>query len=286
MLRIHESGASLPNQNRAMELQILIANYYPRLINKMVDFTRHAWDVGGSEDPEQVSARDLAKAKGFRKEDFTARNEIIRARNTAISPIKNLHQSLVATYVTSSNYYNTRLRRRLNPVQRMVQEPLTMSMALVIEKFTKQSEEAAYAMGCNLDGTVSGMKLQGKLSHTFSISLLKNLLLERKKPHKSYRGLLASPQFITLLNYFSEQKSIVKVDQFMSTTTKRTIAYSFAKGQYDSTLRSGSDEKVIFIVEGVSGAEISAWLDEGEVLYPPETCFQISAGTYLNSFAK
>lgn len=41
------------------------------------------------------------------------------------------------------------------------------------------------------------------------------------------------------------------------------------------------DQRVIFIVEGISGAEISAWLDEGEVLYPPETRFQVTAGSYL-----
>ncbi|SFT64822.1 Putative transposase of IS4/5 family [Kosakonia arachidis] len=35
------------------------------------------------------------------------------------------------------------------------------------------------------------------------------------------------------------------------------------------------------LCSGISGATISAWLDEGEVLYPPETCFQVTAGSYL-----
>ncbi|MBS1204084.1 MAG: hypothetical protein H6R25_983 [Proteobacteria bacterium] len=274
-------GVSPTQINRALELQVLIANYHPKLISKPVNFTHSGWDIGGSEDSSQVSARNLAKAKGFREEDFIARNEIINARNSAISPIKHLHTALIATYVTSSNYYNTPLRRHLNPVQQMVKEPLTMTMEQVIEKFIKQSEEAAYSWGSSLNGTVSGMTLQGKLSKAFSASLLKNLLLERKKPNKSYRGILASQQFIASLDFFSKNKAIVKVEQFLSTTTKRSVAHSFSQGQYDSTMPFERDQRVIFIVEGISGAEISVWLDEGEVLYPPETCFQVTAGSYL-----
>lgn len=268
--------------DRATELQVLIANYHHKFICQPIHFARQGWDVGSREDPDLVRVRNLAISQGFREEHFTARNQMIKNRNSAIRPIKNLHGALVATYVTSSNYYNTPLRRHLNPVQQMAREPLTMNMEQVIEKFCSQSEEAAYARGCSIDGTISGMKLQGRLSKAFSASLLKNLLQERKTPGKSYRGMLASPQFITVLDFYSKNKTIVKTDQFLSTTTKSSIARSFAKGQYDSTSSSARDQKVIFIVEGTSGAAISAWLDEGEVLYPPETCFQVSAGSYVD----
>ncbi|WP_233598418.1 ADP-ribosyltransferase domain-containing protein [Erwinia sp. 198] len=169
----------------------------------------------------------------------------------------------------------------MNPVQRMVDEPLTMKMEQIVEKFRKQSEEAAYSWGITLDATCSSMAVQGKLSNAFSSSLLKNLLLEKRKPHKSYRGILASQQFIALLDFFSKNNTIVKTDQFMSTTTMWSVAHDFSKGKYDSKIPMEKDQRVIFIVEGISGAEISAWLDEGEVLYPPESYFQVTAGSYF-----
>ncbi|EQA1624998.1 ADP-ribosyltransferase domain-containing protein [Enterobacter asburiae] len=266
--------------NRALELQVLIANYHPELLNKTVSFTRPAWETGRDEGRLAIT-RNLAKSKGFKEEDFIARNEIVNARNKAISPIKHLRKALVATYVTSSNYYNNSLRRRLNPVQQMVKEPLTMTMSQIVDKFAEKSEAAAHAMGFSLYPTFSGMRLQGKLSNAFSTSLLKNLLLENKKPNKSYRGIVASQQFIASLDFFSKNNAIVKIDQFMSTTTMWSIARDFSQGKYDSTRPLENDQRVIFIVEGTSGAEISAWLDEGEVLYPPESYFQVASGGYL-----
>lgn len=283
MDKIDIARISSVQADKALELQVLIANFAPHYINKPIHFSSQSWDIGSNEDCRLIKIRHLAKSKGYVEKDFLARNEIVSRKNNLVKPISHLQNSLIATYVTSSNYYNTFVRRKLNPLQNMFKEPLTTSMGQLVEKFRNQSEKAAYDWGYSIESTCESMKLQGRLSIAFSIMLLKNLLMERKKPYKSYRGILASAQHIALLNYFSENKKIVKVDQFLSTTTKSSIACGFSKGQYDSIPPNSGDQKAIFIVEGTSGAEISAWLDEGEVLYPPETCFQISQASYAES---
>lgn len=268
--------ASNPLQvNKALELQALIMCYFPKYTNCEVEFEEYNWDFGGSDNVIQSKIRSMAISKGYCKKDFIVRNRMVVKKEKAISPIKTLHRALVATYVTSGNYYNTPLRRRLNPVQRLVSEPFTMSMEDVIEKFRRESEEAARGYGFSLDFTVRSMRLQGRLSAGFSTLLLKNLLLERKRKGTTFRGVLASSQFVTLLDYYSQHSTVVTTDQFLSTTTYQLVAREFSAGKYDSRSVSEGDKKVVFIVEGYSGAEISAWIDEGEVLYPPEVYFQV-----------
>lgn len=280
MDNIEYLGGKVAQSGRALELQTLILYYHPKYASQPISLKRPKWDFQEAEEPGLQKLRQLAISKGFCEEDVAQRNQIIKERKEAINPIKHLHGGLIATYVTSSNYYNSPLRRHLNSVQQLASQPLTLSMEQVIEKFRRESEEAAYSWGCSLDGQISGMRLQGRLSTGFSTLLLKNLLLERKKPGKTIRGFLASSQFVTLLNYYSENETVVTIDQFLSTTTIASVAHDFARGQYDSIAASAGDKKVIFILEGNSGADISAWLDEGEVLYPPETYFQVSAASY------
>lgn len=270
-----EHVVSKPLQlNRALELQALIVYFFRKYIDRPVNLKTSKWDLNKNEDPDLLQLRGMAISKGYREEDFEERNRMIEKKSVAIRPIKNLHKGLIATYVTSSNYYNTPLRRHLNPVQQF-DEPLTMSMTQVIEKFRRQSEEAAYSFGDNLEGSESAMKLQGRLSISFSILLLKNLLLERKRKGITFRGVKASSQFVALLDYYSQQGTVVTIDQFLSTTTNPVVARDFSVGKYDSCTVLEGDKRVVFIVEGTSGAEISAWLDEGEVLYPPEIYFQV-----------
>lgn len=261
---------------RAMELQKFILARYSQYASRPVDFEKHKWDF--QEESSLTLLRSAAKSAGFTGEDFRARNEMVAERRLQLSPIRHLHGGLVATYVTSGNYYNTPARRFYNPSQRLLPQPLTLSMADIIAKFRRESEEASYAWGKVLDGAVNAMKLQQKFSSGLSIILLRNYLAENKKPGKSWRGVYASPEFINALNYYAENKIFVKSDQFLSTTLYWRVALNFASGHYDSVSSSEVDKKVIFIVEGHSGAAISAWLDEGEVLYPPETCFRITKG--------
>lgn len=98
------------------------------------------------------------------------------------------------------------------------------------------------------------------------------------------RGVHATLQFINALNYYADNDIIVKSDQFLSTTSDWNIASSFSSGQYDSVSDAETDKKVIFIVNGYSGASITSYLDEGEILYPPETCFRVSRGSAKDTF--
>lgn len=263
-----------------IDLQNFILEQDHKYINEPLSYSCSSlFDEQDDNDKRVLKLMSSAKKAGFTEEDFEKRNEFIIGKKNHLRPVRCLKSAVVGTYVTSSNYFNTPLRRSLNIVHSLSPLPEPGRMGDIISKFRRESDEASYGRGMILEGTVEAMSQLDKLKPNLRTSLLKNHIAEDCAPAHSYRGVLASPSFIKQLDYSAASNGLVRTDQFLSTSLSYFVANDFASGKYENSTAAG--KSVIFEVSGYSGAKINAFIDEDEVLYPPDTFFAISKAGML-----
>ncbi|MEG6258843.1 ADP-ribosyltransferase domain-containing protein [Enterobacter bugandensis] len=279
------------NENR---VQRFISENYPEFSDKEVsDFYYSLGFTLSLDDSPEYKMHVLienAKKEGITEEQIELRNKLLLQEQEARAKIERENGAPARLYIASSGFINNDVRMQLNPIYKAFNIKFyTPPLDEVVTTYQKMSEEASYARhgGGVLTKHYDAMYEVGNNKRD-AIDKLTRLLEKNKGNYTSYRGVSASKKFLVQLNEFSKGNVIVKTDQFLSTSDSIRAANEFASGQYDNiNTKNERDSKVIFIVEGNSGADISgfSYVDEKEILYPPLTYFKVSKPSVLERFS-
>ena len=124
------------------------------------------------------------------------------------------------------------------------------------------------------ESSLADIKMALSISRTEAVELLDfHVRTNPGGQTTTYRGHRVSDVGLKALTAHAGKGDVVRTEQFMSVSDKRSVAKSFASGAYDA--RPGTFNEVMLTVMGSSAVKLFSPVNEAERIYPLETAFTI-----------
>lgn len=251
---------------RIQALDTFLRVNHPHIYPSPLNFFDHRYTLTAQHrnTPMDVAVRAV-RAAGYSYDEMSSYNQSVSIE--APYPA-NIFIGLTEAYIASANYFNEPARFKIN--ESMHTDPGEWTGPSIVETYSRMLPEDR----AQTESSLADIKMALSISRTEAVELLDfHVRTNPGDQTTTYRGHRVSDVGLKALTAHAGKGDVVRTEQFMSVSDKRSVAKSFASGAYDT--RPGTFNEVMLTVMGSSAVKLFSPVNEAERIYPLETAFTI-----------